>query len=35
MLVRFLAANSITKDYIGFKKAVTATSNLSILVKIA
>jgi hypothetical protein len=35
MLVRFLAANSIIKDYIGFEEAVTAISNLSALVKIA
>jgi hypothetical protein len=35
ILIRFLAANSIIKDYIGFKEAVTTTSNLSALVKIA
>jgi hypothetical protein len=35
ILVRFLAVNSIIKDYTGFKEAVTATSNLSALVKIA
>jgi hypothetical protein len=35
ILIRFLAANSITKDYTGFKEAVTAISNLSALIKIA
>jgi hypothetical protein len=35
MLVRFLAANSITKDYTGFKEVVTTISNLSALIKIA
>ena len=35
LLVAFLAANGITKDRTGFEEAVTATSDLSALVKIA
>ena len=35
IIVRFLAANGINKDRTGFQEAVTATSNLLALVKIA